>query len=593
MARRNTVPVLPETPVDPPEREEDEVWEDVEDEDDAYAPEKFGGYPSYPSPPAEASGGLGYNPGYSPAATYRPPRAVANVPARAVQFRVQWIDNGRPQEIGDIDVDCTDYDIIAKFGKPGKYWLTPIDMKGYPLTQEPYAKDFSADHPGFRMGASAQGAAPVGGGMGIPPQVWDMLQVQMAELRASTQQAQADATEARRAADERMREATEMQAALAVDNTTAALATQEKLIDAHQSRQADGMNQMLAMMQHQATMQHTASEAMVARIEANAAIETARQEARLEQEQRRHEQWMERMKAESEERRAKDTAEAERKEREREASRKIDADEAARRENARQEDLNRRMTHEQDYSKSMMALFRERTDANDPMNGLSRLIEQFGPILAMAKDAGLDKLIGGNGPQSWADMIGQTVQAGVQGLIEIKKIEAQGTMMGDDDEEDPMVRIQLPPTPEFPQGRVVQMPESQLLAMQAQAQANGQQPPDVQAPGPVEIAEAAPLNQNPNDPRVQAAEQLPPDVRKAARAGLRQLVSALDSEPDSKKWEPMIFAAIQKTPAIYHYLQARAIRPSLLEAGATEGLASKIMQAIETSGKVPTEVPRV
>jgi hypothetical protein len=336
---------------------------------------------------------------------------------------------------------------------------------------------------------------------------------------------------------------------------------------------------------------------VIARIEANARAEAAKNEARIADSERAHKQRMAEFKAEAEERRVRERAETDRKERDRKEERKRDDAESVRREAARSEELTRRMGQEQEHGKSMMTLIRDRSEANDPMQGLARLIEQFGPIMAMAKDAGLDKLIGGGGPQSWADTIGQTVQAGVQGLIEIKKIEAQ--VASDSAEDDPMLQIQLPPSPEFPQGRVVQMPESQLIAMQQQqaqrqAQQGGAPPqhvPDVEIAGPQQ--QAPPSNQNPHSARAQAAEQLPAEVRKQARHGLRQLVAALDSEQDDGKWPGMILGGLSQNPAIFHYIQVRAIRPSLLEAGATEGLASKIMHMIEVSGQVPADIPRV
>ena len=105
----------------------------------------------------------------------------------------------------------------------------------------------------------------------------------------------------------------------------------------------------------------------------------------------------------------------------------------------------------------------------------------------------------------------------------------------------------------------------------------GQQLPDV------EIApQAPPPNQNPHDARAQEAEKLPAEVRKQARRGLRQLVAALDSEQDEAKWQGMILGGLSQNPAIFHYIQVRAIRPSILEAGATEGLASKIMAMIRS-----------
>jgi hypothetical protein len=128
-----------------------------------------------------------------------------------------------------------------------------------------------------------------------------------------------------------------------------------------------------------------------------------------------------------------------------------------------------------------------------------------------------------------------------------------------------------------------------MLLQQQQQQAAGQ------VAGPVAPAaeEPAPPPASPTDVRAQEAEKLPADLRKQARHGLRQLVAALESEPDKTKWQGMILQGLSTNPAIFHYIQVRAIRPAIIEAGANEGLASQIMQMIEESGQVPHNIPRI
>jgi hypothetical protein len=99
-------------------------------------------------------------------------------------------------------------------------------------------------------------------------------------------------------------------------------------------------------------------------------------------------------------------------------------------------------------------------------------------------------------------------------------------------------------------------------------------------------------------PDVLAAFRAPPPtitldlaVQKKARNGLRQLVQRVSTAPSSE-WETIITLGVGSTPEIYEYVKAVTIRKALVEAGATNGLDSQIIDAIDRTGLVPAEVPR-
>jgi hypothetical protein len=501
---------------------------------------------------------------------------VANVPKDAVQFNVQLLENGRPQDIGDIDVRCTVYDLIAKFGKPGTYWLTPVDMQGQPLLPKPFVKDIAADHTAFRTVTEGMQSllAPNTGMPGIPAQVWQLLEAKDAQASERETALLKRLEKAEESLQAERKHINEVQVAMSVDNTQNALETQRSLVTEHRNLQQQGMTQIVSMMQMLQQQQQTASDSAL-----------ARERQRAEDEDRRHERSLERLRAEDETRRARDQAETERERVRSEDRRKSDDAEAERKERERNALLQAQMAQHQEHQKLMLATIKERGEANSPMT----FLEQASAMMTMAKELGLDKLLGGgSGPQSLAELAATTVQEGIRGLVKIKELEAQ--VVADDDEydeeddADPVLAVKLP------NGQVVQMRQSQFAAIQQQQQLAAGGPAGQLAP-PSDIVR--PETMATDDPRLQATEQLPADVRKAARLGLREIVNVLTRTPDKAQWEGIIIAAITANPAIFHYIRVRAIRPALLEAGATEGIASGILQVIDQSGKVPSDIPRV
>jgi hypothetical protein len=498
------------------------------------------------------------------------------VPQDAVQFNVQLLENGRPQDIGDIDVRCTVYDLIAKFSKPGTYWLMPVDMQGMPLLPKPYVKDIAADHTAFRTVTEGMQSlmAPNAGMPGIPSQVWQLLETKDAQASERETALLKRLEKAEESLHAERKHINDVQVAMAVDNTQNALETQRSLVTEHRNLQQQGMTQIVSMMQMLQQQQQAASDSAL-----------ARERQRAEDEDRRHERSLERIRAEDETRRARDQAETERERVRSEDRRKSDDAEAERKERERNALLQAQMAQHQEHQKLMLATIKERGEANSPMT----FLEQASAMMAMAKELGLDKLLGGgSGPQSLAELAATTVQEGIKGLVKIKELEAQ--VIADDEDEDegeddndPILAVKLP------NGQVVQMRQSQFAAIQQQQQLQAGGPAG-QLAAPPDIVQPETM---PTDPRLQATDQLPVEVRKNARLGLREIVSVLTKTTDKAQWEAIIVSTIKANPAIFHYIRVRAIRPALLEAGATEGIASAILQVIDQSGKVPNDIPRV
>ncbi|MBU6180198.1 MAG: hypothetical protein KGR69_11070, partial [Verrucomicrobia bacterium] len=87
-----------------------------------------------------------------------------------------------------------------------------------------------------------------------------------------------------------------------------------------------------------------------------------------------------------------------------------------------------------------------------------------------------------------------------------------------------------------------------------------------------------------------AAAGLNLKAQKAARTGLRNLVKKV-AAAEEEKWEELIAAAIMQEINIYHYVNAVTVRAGMLEAGASEELAARVMAAMRSSEMVPKDLP--
>jgi hypothetical protein len=79
-------------------------------------------------------------------------------------------------------------------------------------------------------------------------------------------------------------------------------------------------------------------------------------------------------------------------------------------------------------------------------------------------------------------------------------------------------------------------------------------------------------------------------AQKAARTGLRNLVKKV-AAAEEEKWEELIVSAIMQEVNIYHYANAVTVRAGMLEAGASEELAARVMSAMRASEMVPKDLP--
>lgn len=78
-------------------------------------------------------------------------------------------------------------------------------------------------------------------------------------------------------------------------------------------------------------------------------------------------------------------------------------------------------------------------------------------------------------------------------------------------------------------------------------------------------------------------------TQKRARKAIRTLVRKLTGTKETE-WQGLIATAISNEIGIYHYVKAVTIRAALLEGGADEELAQRVMAAMRESGMIPSDV---
>ena len=135
----------------------------------------------------------------------------------------------------------------------------------------------------------------------------------------------------------------------------------------------------------------------------------------------------------------------------------------------------------------------------------------------------------------------------------------------------PPVAAGPPPNMEAPEGSVIRMvPPSSL---------------EETAP---EAAPVRPSQGSLSDMAAAAGMNL--KAQKAARMGLRSLVKKV-SAAEEEKWEELIASAIMQEVSIYHYVNAVTVKAAMLEGGADEALAERVMAAMRKSELVPKDIP--
>ena len=114
--------------------------------------------------------------------------------------------------------------------------------------------------------------------------------------------------------------------------------------------------------------------------------------------------------------------------------------------------------------------------------------------------------------------------------------------------------------------------------------------PATAPPGAPPQAAPSPVETKPSFSDTASAKGLSLKTQKAARVALRELARNLGNASEDK-WEPLIAVALQNELAIYHYVKAVSVKSALLEAGAPEALADRVINFMRTSPIVPTDLP--
>lgn len=111
-------------------------------------------------------------------------------------------------------------------------------------------------------------------------------------------------------------------------------------------------------------------------------------------------------------------------------------------------------------------------------------------------------------------------------------------------------------------------------------------PNEEEAPAPDPVQRPAQANL----PELASAAGLNLKAQKSARMGLRNLIKKVGSA-EEEKWEELIVSAIMQEVNIYHYAKAVTVRAAMLEGGANEELAARVMAAMRGSEMVPKDLP--
>ena len=143
------------------------------------------------------------------------------------------------------------------------------------------------------------------------------------------------------------------------------------------------------------------------------------------------------------------------------------------------------------------------------------------------------------------------------------------------------MRPSAPPPPSVvdiePTREIEPFEEPQVLEPPMEPQMPEPMPEQVEAPKPT-------LSQ------MASEAGMSPKAQKSARVGLRALIKKLAGS-EEKDWEELIGTAILKEINIYYYVKAVTVKAAMLECGADEELAGRVMTAMRASSSVPGDLP--
>ncbi len=533
--------VPPDEPIDDaPGIPMDEIDDDYYDEDDIGAPFMETG------PPYMETGGFGPTRTYAP-----PPSSDRRSPIfqhseqfpRATQLQVYHMEEGRPYSVGKIGIGATEADLIAKFrgACPGQFVLRPIDDLGNFLG-EGTTLTISPHHRKLQEGAN--GTPPAGDGdpgMGMLLQV---LRDRDRELDRSNTRLETERREmqgllaAERAMlRDQMNEIASERVAMASQASSTTASISERMLE---GKAADHRETFAAMTQ---LFQHTNS----------------MMQEMIQWQAQAHQQAMERTKNDQQftlERML------------------VHQDRESDRERSRQKEQRQVSDMARENDRAHYRALAEMNQRQGGIGGAKKMLSEFG---LTPKDL-FDALKGGEGGDT---TIGQTL-VGVLGEVAKSFANASGEAAKAQAREQTK-QVQIAAATQNPQPQLEASDEDFLDEDFDEFEAvEPDQAPSVGSPPEVLAA----FREAPRP----GADALPLPVQKVARRAARAMVAEIVGAPSSE-WADIITRTVLASPQLIQYARVSTIRKVLVEAGAS-GLEDQIIQVIDGSGLVPSDIPR-
>jgi hypothetical protein len=478
-------------------------------------------------------------------------------------------DEGERLDMGYMPPGAGQEHLIAKYKKPGIYILTPVDEFGQEA-DSPIKQNIPANHP--MLLAHRQGeVSPLNMAAmmqpqqtGIDPTIVSLFKAELAEAHRQRDEAAKLVKEMHAHYAQELDKLSKDRMSLAVDNASSALDMQAQVLERAQRRDDDTQMKMTNLFTAQQQMTQQAFQLQMEQLRISAENERMRQSRELEMEKQR-------MEREREERR--ELLEREREERKIQAERE-------------RQDNERRMTMERELVQQQRAndqAFFERTLAiqqkqGDPLAQFASTMQKLGPLTDGIKGIfGMPAEEETKG-KGWLESIMGLVPVIINAQVEMSKAKALAQIPQYEEEE-------YEDAPQQQQQYIPQYPQQPQMQQQMPQQV--QQPVAPPAPPVVVVPVERPLM----DLVAERAMPLPPKTQKAARKAIKVLVGSLSHAAQSE-WLATIMEALQACPEALDYLKAVGIKTSLLEAGATEAMVTSIVSFVDSSGLVPSDIPR-
>lgn len=327
--------------------------------------------------------------------------------------------------------------------------------------------------------------------------------------------------------------------------------------------------------------------------------ERERQDRLLMEERTRREE------RESREAKEREEARIRREEREREETREREA-ERQRQHELRVKEFEAQAQRDREHAEKMLAMAKLELEAKshasnaDPLGGALKFFGQLG----VPKDEVLARVLGMGGGKTEEDDEKEPAWLAALPMV----AGALGEMMKARGGAQPPRPQPVQVAPQFT-GSIPALPARPVQQVRPQPRPLPAPPVQAQrAPAPVAafapVEEEEPLPPFPEVPEVEEAPVAKPlslseiasaagmnlKAIKNARVALRSLVKKMQNA-EEEKWEELIGTAIMGEIAIFHYVKAVTVKAAILEAGADEAFATRVMAAMKQSSLVPEDLP--